>query len=214
MQQFCSLYDYTGHSGNSVQLSDYAPSLSNYQFDNRLSSICITGIWIFYADPNYNLNNNGASNYWVFGDKYCTDVPSQFDNQASSVRYTGAPDGWKADTLNVYMNEYFIGGEEYTYTDITNFKNNDQTKSLIVTGCNAWTLYEYSNYKGRCKCVYPASSSDCTPGFYTNESSLGQVARTISSARKGCYCNSRALPDNYGVQSDGNGAHGFFHTTK
>merc|ERR1711922_110147 len=83
--------------------------------------------WLLYADQQYNSNNVGASNYWLFGDNYCTNVPSQFDNVASSVRFTGAPDAWKADTLNLYLNEYFIGGEEYTYTDLPQMNYNDQT---------------------------------------------------------------------------------------
>jgi hypothetical protein len=195
--QYTDIYDYTHQGGTRVRLTDYTTSLRNLNFDNRVSSLCVTGIWLLYADENYNVNNVGGSNYWVYGDNYCTDVPSQFENQASSARFTGAPDAWKADTLNLYLNEYFIGGEEYTYVDVSNLKYNDQAKSVVVTGCSPWTLYESSNYYGRCMCVYPSSTSSCNPGFYTTESSLGTVARTISSARKGCYCNSKVYPDNY-----------------
>ena len=204
--QYTDLYDYTNQGGTRLRLTDYAPTLTGNNFDNRVSSLCVTGVWLLYADQNYNVNNIGASNYWLFGDNYCTNVPSQFSDKASSVRFTGAPDAWKADTLNIYVNDYFIGAEEYTYGDITEFKNNDRTRSIVVTGCSPWTLYEHSYYKGLCKCVYPASSSSCEPGFYTKESDLGYLARTVSSARKGCYCNSKAYPVNYNSKAQ----EGFF----
>jgi len=204
--QYTDLYDNSGHSGTMVRITDYVPTLRSQNFDNRVESLCVTGIWLLYADENYNVNNVAGSNYWVFGDNYCTNVPSQFNNKASSARFTGAPDAWKADTLNIYVNDYFIGGEEYTYGDVSEFQNNDRAKSIIVTGCSAWTVYEHSNYKGMCKCLYPASTSDCTPGFYNNEASLGYLQRTISSARKGCYCSSKVQPTNYLSESQ----QGFF----
>ena len=204
--QYTDLYDSINSGGTRVRLTDYTPSMRNQNFDNRVESLCVTGIWLLYADENYNANNLAGSNYWVFGDNYCSNLPSQFKNMASSARFTGAPDAWKADTINFYMNDYFIGAEEYTYTDLNELQNNDRTKSLVVTGCTAWTLYEHSSYKGLCKCVYPASTSSCTPGFYEKSTTLGYLANTISSVRKGCYCSSKALPTNYNSDSQ----EGFF----
>ena len=208
VNQFMDCYDYSNQGGDRLRAIDYIPYLGDYNFDNRISACCVTGIWLLYADQQYNSNNAAASNYWLFGDNYCTNVPSQFDNVASSVRFTGAPDAWKADTLNLYLNEYFIGGEEYTYTDLPQMNYNDQTKSIVVTGCSAWTIYSDANYRGTCKCLYPASTSDCTPGFYSTQQSLGHLSGSISSARRGCYCSSKALPDNYGTKSQSNfGSH-------
>ena len=158
-----------------------------------------------YADPNYNTNNLNAASYWLYWDNYATNVPSGFDNVASSVRFTGAPDSWKADTLNLYLNEYFIGGEEYTYVDMPQLNYNDQAKSIVVTGCTAWTLYSDANYYGSCTCVYPGDTSKCFPGFYSTEQSLGSLSRKVSSVRRGCYChNNKVFPENYKSKSQQN----------
>jgi hypothetical protein len=200
--QFMDGYDYTNKGGDRVRAIDYIPLLQDYSFDNRVTSVCVTGIWLMYADANYNINNPGAASYWVYGDNYCTDVPTGFNNQASSLRYTGAPDNWKADTLNIYLNEYFAGGEEYTYVDQPQLNYDNQAQSIVVTGCTAWTLYSDSNYRGSCMCVYPSDTSSCFPGLYTNVQSLGSLARSVSSVRRGCYCGSKKVfPDNYNSKS-------------
>ena len=71
------------------------------------------------------------------------------------------------------------------FTKIVNFR------SAIVTGCDAWTLYENEYYEGRCACVYPSDINNCYPGFYKT---LGNVANQISSVRKGCFCNKKLAP--------------------
>merc|ERR1712055_821201 len=109
-------YDYNAAQGSRLRAIDYIPMLYDYNFDNIISYCCVTGIWLLYQDQNYNTGNAGGANLWAYGDRNCLQMPAGFDNQASSLRYTGAPDDWKADTLNLYLNDYFIGGEEYTYT--------------------------------------------------------------------------------------------------
>merc|ERR1712200_325042 len=168
--QYLDCYEYTNNGGERLRAIDYIDNLVGYNFNNRISSCCFTGIWLLYADTNYNAMGTGAANWWQFGDNYCTDVPSGFENQASSLRYTGAPDAWTADTLNLYLNEFFIGGEE-------------------------------SNYNGNCKCVWPSDTNNCYPGFYSTSNSLGYLARTVSSARRGCFCGSSAMPDNHPTKS-------------
>merc|ERR1711973_464621 len=208
--QFMDCYDYANQGGDRLRAIDYMPDLSGYNFDNKISYCCITGVWILYADRDYNTNNLGSANWWVYGDNYCTNVPNGFDNQASSLRYTGAPDAWTADTLNLYLNDFFIGGEEYTYADLPQLNYNDQTKSIIVTGCSGWTLYTDSNYKGSCKCVWPSDTNKCFPGFYKDQQSLGFMANSISSTRRGCFCGTSIYPDNHDTQSLDGGASGFF----
>ena len=196
--------------GETLRIIDYTSDLGPFRWDNRIRSICVTGIWIVYSDANYNTANPGATNMWAFGNEHCLNVPAGFENKASSMRYTGVPDAWTSSSINFYYHEYFIGGEEYSYVDYPQLSYNDNTKSIIITGCEPWTVYADRNYLGNCKCLVPASTTKCTPGFYSTESSLGYMARSISSARKGCYCAKTALPDNHGVKDDVNGAHGFF----
>ena len=190
-------YDYANQGGDRVRAIDYIPYLQEYNFDNRMSSVVVTGIWLMYADSKYNNDNIDAASYWIYGDNYATNVPAGFDNMASSVRYTGAPDSWTANTLNLYKNEYFIGGEEYIQGDQPDLILNDQAKSIVVTGCTAWTLYSDTNHRGSCTCVYPSDTSKCFPGFYSTEESVGSLARSVSSVRRGCDCSIKAFPENY-----------------
>jgi len=209
--QLLTCYDYNNGGGDSVRATDYIPALRNYNFDNRISSCCFTGTWILYAEENYNGYATGASNWWAYGDNSCLDVPTQFDNVASSLRFTGAPDDWKYSTLNVYFNDYFIGDEEFTYNDMPQFNYDNRAKSIIVTGCQPWTVYQYNNYQGRAMCVFPSDSSQCTPGLYPTSSSLGSLASDVSSARRGCYAKEKVYPVNYGAAKSASGsASGFF----
>jgi len=213
--QTLTCYDYMGGGGDSVRAIDYIPALRSYNFDNRIGSCCFTGTWFLYAEENYNGYNTGAANWWAYGDNYCLDVPAAFDNQASSLRFTGAPDDWKYDTVNLYFNDYFIGDEEFTYNDMTQLNYDNRAKSIVVTGCSSWTVYQYNNYQGRAMCLFPSDSSQCTPGLYPTSASLGSLASDISSVRRGCYAKEKVYPVNYmgGMERGsrgGSGASGLF----
>ena len=58
--------------------------------------------------------------YSAWGEDYCEDLQGSpsFDNQASSVRFVGAPDGYKYSTINLYEYDFYMGIEEYSYGDI------------------------------------------------------------------------------------------------
>ena len=45
-------------------------------------------------------------------------------------------------TLNLYANEGFGGFEQYFYQDSPQFRYDDFGASIIITGCDPWTLYE------------------------------------------------------------------------
>merc|ERR1711872_205962 len=199
--QYLDCWDFGQNQGDQLRAIDYIQALRQYNFDNRISYCRATSIWLLYQDENFNAGNPGASDMWVYGDQYNIQMPSGFDNQASSLRFTGAKDDWRANTLNFYLNDYFIGGEEYTYGDIAQVNYNDQAKSIVVTGCSGWTLYEGANYSGLCKCVWPVSTSQCTPGFYKTSTDLGNMAGRISSARHGCFCGSSLKPNNHAVSN-------------
>ena len=80
-------------------------------------SIPNAGIWILYDETYYNRNNPGARSWWGWGTHFCSDVDNDFKNRAASLRLTGAPDDWKLDTINFYLQQNFIGDEFYTYGD-------------------------------------------------------------------------------------------------
>ena len=209
--QVLDCYDNYQGSGAQFHADDYVPSLRNYGWDNRIGSCCFTGIWILYGEDDYNEYSTGAASWWAFGENNCMDVPSQFNNDASSLRFTGAPDDYLYDTLNIYFNDYFIGNEEFMYNDMPLLNYDNRARSIIVTGCSPWTLYQYDNYNGNAMCVFPGDSSSCTPGYYTSYQSLGSLAGQVSSARKGCYAREKIFPLNYGPgKMEGNGTSGFF----
>merc|ERR1711935_322284 len=214
--QFVDCYEYSNLSGDRVRAIDYVPDLRNYNFDNRISSCCFTGIWLLYGEYTYNKYSTGSANWWAHGDNYCTDVPAQFMNAASSLRYTGAPDDWKFSTLNLYFNDYFIGDEEFMYQDMAYLNYDNQAMSIVVTGCQPWTIYADTSYRGYSMCVYPSDTSSCAPGLYTTSASLSGLGRQISSARKGCYSEVRVLPDNHAnkMANSAQGSSGFFPLRK
>ena len=46
------------------------------------------------------------------------------------------------DTLNLFEYDYFSGREAYYYSDIPDARAVYNVNSIIVTGCQPWTLYE------------------------------------------------------------------------
>ena len=130
-------YDRQGYSGDELQAvaPDYWPDLG--AMDDRIESCCFTGIWILYADENYNTASPGSANWFGYGADTCFNAPEGFRNHASSLRYTGAPDDMYHDTVNIYFNEYFNGDEEYTYHDAPQLNYDNRAQSIVVTGCSA-----------------------------------------------------------------------------
>ena len=46
------------------------------------------------------------------------------------------------DTLNLFEFDYFSGRENYHYSDSSDLRVLGTVNSIIVTGCQPWTLYE------------------------------------------------------------------------
>merc|ERR1719369_213620 len=212
-RQNAKLYEYQRQGGSSVYLTDYTPSLARYNFNKRASSGCFNGIWLLYEQVNYRYGRS----WFGWGDNYCTNL-GPMDNQASSARYAGPPDGYKFDTINFFEQEGFMGEEQYYYNDSPRL-NNRYSSSIIVTGCSPWTIYEYPKYQGRHACVHPSDSSKCSPGFFARNSDFGNMGGHIQSARRGCYSDrqfrAQAIPENTFVASadsskKNEGGHGFY----
>ena len=137
-RQTLQCYDGDQQTGDSVRATDYIINLSYHNLNNRIQSCCVTGrhgncsvnvkiivkgIWFLFDDRNYNTQNPALSSWWIWGDNICRDVPAGFLNKASSLRFTGAPDDWRYDTINFYSQESFIGDEFYTYGDKATLRN-------------------------------------------------------------------------------------------
>ncbi|XP_059083008.1 beta-crystallin A1-like [Tigriopus californicus] len=180
-------YEFPSYEGIAYRFNDYAPSLSPFDFDNVISSCCFNGVWILYDEHDYNKNDFGAAVYSGWGEGACFTFDATFDDKASSLRFAGAPDGYKQDTINFYESKYFIGEEQYFYDDAPQFNFDNFGQSVIVTGCAPWTIYEYDNYQGESICLYPSDTTECYPSFYAEPTDLGFLASQVSSARKGCF---------------------------
>ena len=212
--QALSCYSSGGGGGDVLRATDYIPDLGRYSFNNKIQSCCVGGVWVMYAGAGYNKDNPTASSWWVYGDYYCTNVPQGFENKASSLRFVGAPDDWKYDTLNLYFREFFIGDEEFMYSDKSRLVNDNKARSIIVTGCSGWTLYQYDDYQGAAVCVFPSDTLSCNPGFYSTTTSLGMMDRQVSSVRRGCWARERVYPENNGVAAPVNHSDWIFPSKK
>ncbi|CAB4063590.1 unnamed protein product [Lepeophtheirus salmonis] len=85
----------------------------------------------------------------------------------------------------------FMGIEQNVYKDSPKLNYDNFGKSIIITGCKPWTLYETENFGGSSICVYPNSmSSPCKPGFFVEPSDFGHFADQVSSVRLGCFSKS------------------------
>jgi len=185
-KQKLTCYERAGNQGDAVILTDYAPYLDNYNFNNRAASCCFEGIWLLYDGENYNTNNPSLTTFNGWGEGYCVDFDNSFSQTASSARFTGPPDGYKYSTINFYKYDSYSGDEQYLYDSAANLNIDNFGSSIVVTGCDAWTIYQYDNYGGNSLCLYPSDTSNCYPSFF-RQSDLGQFADQTSSARKGCY---------------------------
>merc|ERR1712133_267351 len=181
-QQRLQCWDRTGQQGDSVIATDYMPYISYHNMDN---------------------------NFWAYGENYPTDMPTNFRNEASSLRYVGHPQDMYKDSINMYFNEYFMGDEEFAYQNSPVLNYDNRAQSIIVTGDQWWTIYESANYGGYKACLAPGQ--DTMPAFYSTMGSLHSLANDISSVAIGCYAKDKFYPDALNVTSrSAHGARGFF----
>lgn len=187
-RQSVYLYDGPNLSGNYLYLDGYSPVLYDQGFDNIATSTYLNGIWLFYDQEFYNQNYPNGAAAWAWGEDFPYNLDeANFDNLASSVRYSGAPDDYRADVLQIYQYEYFGGDEQYFYDDSpqTNFNFG---QSIVITGCNAWTVYDLENYQGNSACFYPLDSNFCYPGFYQYFlPEVSYLTDRVRSVRRGCF---------------------------
>ena len=98
--------------------------------------------WLLYDAENYNVNNPELGSFTGWGEGYCVDFDGIFSQRASSARYVGAPNGYKYSTLSLFQFDGYSGNEQYFYEETPNVNYDNFGRSVIVTGCDAWTLYE------------------------------------------------------------------------
>nr|XP_053631619.1 uncharacterized protein LOC128687988 isoform X2 [Cherax quadricarinatus] len=213
---------YTDHNkGGSYQtFTDYIPDLLTYNFDNQISSVTVTGIWIFYERANFAA---GTSVYWVHGFNYFTNFDGGYDNAFSSLRYGGSTSCLNCDTWTVYLDLYFSGSEYYGTTDTASLGSlQKEVSSILLTGISPWTFYNGPSYTGSSVCLYPSTDQDTDGagsvlniGLYPDVTSVGIYDNSIQSVRKGCWSKKviRAAAEVKAQGKAHNGAWGHFKVT-
>ena len=97
---------------------------------------------LLYDAEYYNTNNPELMSFNGWGEGYCVDFDGSFSQRASSARFAGPPDGYKYSTLSLYQHDGYSGNEQWFYDETPSTEIDNFGKSVIVTGCDAWTLYE------------------------------------------------------------------------
>jgi len=166
--------------GNSV------PNLAAYpyHFDNRIQSCKFNGIYILYDWRYYNHNDLKGKIYGEAWDAHCAPMRG-FMNQATSIRLVGSPSDWKDDSITFFEGEFYNGKDQSFFRDASSFSMNDFGRSMIITGCSKWTLYEHSHFNGQSACWQPRDN--CAPAFFRDEKLMKGWAQKVSSVRRGCY---------------------------
>ena len=60
-------------------------------------------------------------------------------------------------------------------------------RSIIVTGCQPWTVYNETSFEGDALCLFPSDTENCYPSFYETPQDLDGFANNIQSTRLGCF---------------------------
>ena len=169
----CSMtvYDNTNYGGRSLFISQQNADLRNDYFNDKISSLRITGTcdWLLYTDTNF-----GGTSYLVSPGNY-----PHYSNwggsndKLSSIRAL-APAGTTA--IMLFQHTLYRGRMLTLYSSESDFPSrgfNDQLSSFIITG-GTWGLYQHTNFGG--------SSSSFGPGKHPNLPS-GVPNDYVSSAR-------------------------------
>ncbi|KAK8377304.1 hypothetical protein O3P69_013738 [Scylla paramamosain] len=169
--------------------NEKVPYLSSYNLDNAISSIKVKGVWLFYADPEYNTYVTSLV-HWAWGLNYKENLHA-IDDQISSLRYAGSQSNCNEAGYNLYEGEMFTKKDLYQTNDIPDLSQFHQdVKSVIIIGQSSWTFCEQANYNGRCVCLSAELHdsdylSRLDVGFYQRISDL--YLYNVKSVRKGCY---------------------------
>lgn len=148
------LYADSGYSGSSITVTGDVVDLSALGFDDKTSSIKVTGpsnsFPVVYKGSGY----SGASltlRPGVYNTK--DDLTGIGNNAISSI---SVPSGW---SVTLYENEKF-GGSSVTYTSSASSLGsfNDETTSIKVVGPSGWNpvvIYKDGSYSGKGQALWP-----------------------------------------------------------
>ncbi|CAB4069955.1 unnamed protein product [Lepeophtheirus salmonis] len=85
---------------------------------------------------------------YVWGRNVQISTLGEINGKVSSIRYSGVDDLF-ANTINFYEGPGFMGIEQSVQRDSPKLNYDNFGKSIIITGCKPWTLYEKENFGGK-----------------------------------------------------------------
>ncbi|MDK2412926.1 beta/gamma crystallin-related protein, partial [Aphanizomenon sp. 202] len=187
--------------GEWYDFNEYVPNLGLYHFDNTIESIRETGVWMYYDHAEYNTYQSGWV-FWATGIDFSGNVPSQYANTATSLRYAGSPYSLNDETWTVYSGESFTGHEVMGNEDAASLGPlGDDVSSIIILGQSAWTFYDGRDFHGtNSVCLYPnfkfnddSEDRSLHVGLYPTPSHFQISDNNIESVRKGCWSKNVVL---------------------
>ncbi|XP_042873571.1 uncharacterized protein LOC122254122 isoform X3 [Penaeus japonicus] len=187
---WAQLYSGPDQTGDRLLTEDYMGDLLLQNFDDKTSSYCVSGVWLFYEHRDYDGTGIGAVTSVVGGGR-CENVSPELAEKISSARQAGSPSTPSRPTLTLYGRTHFRGKELYLTRNLSDFGPfEDEAYSAIVTGDIPWTVYTYDAFQGSGTCLAPQQwvtlgGEPVGVGLFPTYHELGSSG-AIRSARQGC----------------------------
>ncbi|CAG0897318.1 unnamed protein product [Cyprideis torosa] len=168
--QVLDVYDQAGQLGNYARFYDNCADLGVCagNWDNRIKSACVYGVWIWFENRDYNPTGQGGAEY-AWGSGYCFDLDPAVSGRVSSLRYAGNVNDNEAATISLFNLEFFQGAGLTASGNLENISGTT-VGSIIITGYSAFTVYSQSGFAGVATCL-PAN--DGLPVFWANAAAAG-----------------------------------------
>ncbi|XP_071539017.1 uncharacterized protein [Panulirus ornatus] len=207
-------FSQTQQNGENHEFNDAVVHLAAFDLDNTIESVKVTGMWIFYDHPDYNTHEAGRV-FWAFGIDFKGDVPYEYRNMATSLRYAGSPFELNKETWTVYDGTSFVGDYLYGVDDAPDLSYmSNKVSSIILTGSSPWTVYDGPGFSGNRVCLMPnahdsGSYQKLDLGIYP-EPSYFMGNNRVRSLKKGCWYSKEVVGAKLEVlQQNANGAMGY-----
>ncbi|CAB4069957.1 unnamed protein product [Lepeophtheirus salmonis] len=142
------LFSETNLQGTSKIVARNEEDLQLIGFNNKAKSAYLYGIWLLYEEIDFNRGNYNKMVSNVWGRNVQISTLGEINGKVSSTRYSGVDDLF-ANTINFYEGPGFMGIEQSVQRDSPKLNYDNFGKSIIITGCKPWTLYEKENFGGK-----------------------------------------------------------------
>ncbi|XP_047502383.1 gamma-crystallin N-like [Penaeus chinensis] len=206
--------------GEWFDFNEFFHNLADIHFDNTIESVRETGMWMYYEHADYNTHQAGLV-FWASGIDFSGNVPAQYANMATSLRYAGSPYSLDDETWNVYSGEAFTGDALWGYEDAASLGSlGDDVSSIIIVGQSAWTFYDGRDFHGtNSVCLRPnfkfgrdSDGRSLHVGIFPTPAHFQISDNNIESVRKGCWSENVVYGESVRTNSSSpSGACGFLN---